>query len=142
MYSLPFLPLKAPNGIFSNFTIFPRIPKYSRRKCKVGENAILGLSKPELVRNACFYIELFSVTYDHIYSQIPKYIFSQNCHTISTKELICMRVCVFINYNPVLLQFYAQFYSDSMQIYHCKNYMTSFYFYHSIKFPLTNLCKG
>ena len=35
----------------------------SRRKCKVGGNAILGLSKPELVRNACFYIELVSVTY-------------------------------------------------------------------------------
>ena len=37
---------------------------YSRRKCKVGENAVLGLSKPELVRNACFYIELVSVTCD------------------------------------------------------------------------------
>ena len=49
---------------------------------------------------------------------------------------------VFINYNPVLLQFYAQFYSNSIQIYHCKNHMTSFYFYHSIKFQLTNLCKG
>ena len=44
--------------------------------------------------------------------------FSQNCHTIRTKKLICMRVCVFINYNPVLLQLYVQFYSNSIQIYH------------------------
>ena len=28
--------------------------------------------------------------------------FSQNCHTIRTKELICIRVCVFSNYNPSL----------------------------------------
>ena len=35
----------------------------TRRKCKVGKNAVLGLSEPELVRNACFYIELVSVTY-------------------------------------------------------------------------------
>ena len=68
--------------------------------------------------------------------------FSQNCHTIRTKELICMRVCVFSNYNPVLLQFYAQFNSNSVQIYHCKNHMISLYFYHSIKFQLRNLCKG
>ena len=69
-------------------------------------------------------------------------IFSQNCHTMRTKELICMRVCVFSNYNPVLLQFYAQFYSNSIQIYHCKNHLISLYFYHSIKFQLRNLCKG
>ena len=50
--------------------------------------------------------------------------FSQNCHTIRTKELICMWVCVFSNYNStVLLQFYAQFYSNSIQIYHCKNHL-------------------
>ena len=56
MYSLPFLPLKAPRWHFhSNFTLSPRI--------RVGENAVLELSKPELVRNACFYIELVSVTY-------------------------------------------------------------------------------
>ena len=36
---------------------------YFRIKCKVGENAILGLSKAEMVRNACFYIELVSFTY-------------------------------------------------------------------------------
>ena len=33
---------------------------------KLGKNAVLGLSKPELVRNARFYIELVSVTYDLI----------------------------------------------------------------------------
>ena len=31
---------------------------------KLGENAVLGLSKPELLRNACFFIDLASVTYD------------------------------------------------------------------------------
>ena len=55
-----FCPWKPQNGIFSNLTLFPRLLKklrcshflwYSRRKCKVGENALLGLSKPELVRN-------------------------------------------------------------------------------------------
>ena len=55
---------------------------------------------------------------------------------------VCMRVCVFSNYNPVLLQFYAQFNSNSIQIYHCKKHMISLYFYHSIKFQLRNLCKG
>ena len=39
MYFLPFLPLKAQNGIFPNFTLSPRM------KCKVWENAILGLLK-------------------------------------------------------------------------------------------------
>ena len=68
--------------------------------------------------------------------------FSQNCDTIRTKELICMWVCVFSNYNTVLLQFYAQFYCNSTQIYHCKNHLISLYFYHSIKFQLENLCKG
>ena len=34
---------------------------------------------------------------------------SQNCHTIRTKELICMRVCVFSNFNTVLLQFMLNF---------------------------------
>ena len=42
----------------------PWKPQDGRRKRKVGENAVLGLSNPELVRNACFYIELVSVTYD------------------------------------------------------------------------------
>ena len=32
-------------------------------KCKVEENAIVGLSKAEMVRNACFYIQLVSVIY-------------------------------------------------------------------------------
>ena len=73
---------------------------------------------------------------------VGKISFSQNCHTIRTKELIYMRVCVFSNYNSVLLQFYAQFYSYSIQMYHCKNHMISLYFYHSIKFQLRNLCKG
>ena len=49
---------------------------------------------------------------------------TQNCHTMRTKELNCMRVCVFSNFNTVLLQFYAQFYSNSIQIYHCKNYIS------------------
>ena len=34
-----------------------------------------------------------------------------------------MQVYVFSNYNTVLLQFYAQFYSNSVQIYHCKNHI-------------------
>ena len=63
MYSLPFLPLKALRWHFFQFYTFS---KDSRRKCKVGENAVLELSKPELVRNACFYIELVSVTYASI----------------------------------------------------------------------------
>ena len=28
--------------------------------------------------------------------------FSQNCHTIRTKELLCMRLCVFSNFNASL----------------------------------------
>ena len=47
---------------------------------------------------------------------------------------------VFSNFNTVLLQFYAQTYSNSIQIYHCKNYITRLYFYHSIKSSLKNLC--
>ena len=43
---------------------------YSRMKCKVGDNAILGLSKGEMARNACFYIELVSVTYGAIREHI------------------------------------------------------------------------
>ena len=37
-------------------------PQVAVRKCKVGENAILGLSRAEMVRNTCFYIELVSAT--------------------------------------------------------------------------------
>ena len=33
---------------------------------KLGKTPVLGLSKPKLVRNARFYIELVSVTYDQI----------------------------------------------------------------------------
>ena len=54
----------------------------------------------------------------------------------------CMRVCVFSSFNTVLLQFYAQFYSNSVQIYHCKNYIISLYFYHSIKFQLKSCEKA
>ena len=36
-----------------------------------------------------------------------------------------MRVYVFSNFTTVLLQLYAQFHSDSIQIYHCKNYIIS-----------------
>ena len=68
--------------------------------------------------------------------------FSQNCHTIRTKEIKCMQVCVFSNFNTVLLQFYAQFYSNSVQIYHCKNYIISSNFYHSIKFQLKICAKA
>ena len=39
-----------------------------RRKCKVGKNAILGLSRAEMVRNTCFHIELVSVTYGAYFS--------------------------------------------------------------------------
>ena len=71
MYSLPFLPMKAPRWHFFQLYTFSKDTKkneslwYSRRKCKVGENAVLaGLSKSKLVRSACLYIELVSVTYD------------------------------------------------------------------------------
>ena len=60
---------KPQDGIFSNFTLSPSIPK---EKCKVGENAVLGLSKPELVRNACFYIELVSVTCDQDFKKVQE----------------------------------------------------------------------
>ena len=53
----------ATRGPWRELPTFSHFLWYSRRKCKVGENAVLGLSKPELVRNACFYIELVSVTY-------------------------------------------------------------------------------
>ena len=39
---------------------------YSRRKCKVGENAILGLSRAEMVRIYVFTLNTVSVTYDEI----------------------------------------------------------------------------
>ena len=52
----------ATRGPWRELPTFSHFLWYSRRKCKVGENAVLGLSKPELVRNACFYIELVSVT--------------------------------------------------------------------------------
>ena len=58
MYSLPFLPLKAPRWYFFQLYTFS----------KDFENAVLGLSKPELVRIACFYIELVSVTYGWAYN--------------------------------------------------------------------------
>ena len=38
-------------------------PKMAFFQLYTSENAVLGLSKPELVRNACFYFELVSVTY-------------------------------------------------------------------------------
>ena len=57
---------------------------------------------------------------------------------MSHNEKICIWVCAFRNYNTVLLQFYAQFYSDSIQIYYCKSHIISLYFYHSIKFQLKN----
>ena len=47
-----FCPWKPENGISPTL----------QRKCQVGENAVLGLSIPELVRNACFYIDLVIVT--------------------------------------------------------------------------------
>ena len=55
-------------------------------------------------------------------------------------EGINLHESVFSNFNTVLLQFYAQFYSNSAQIYHCKNNMTSLYFCHSIKFQLKKIC--
>ena len=51
-------------------------------------------------------------------------------------EGINLHAGVFSNFDTVLLQFYAQIYSNSIQIYHCKNYITSLYFYHSVKFQL------
>ena len=53
----------ATRGPWRELPTFSHFLRYSGRKCKVGENAVLGLSKPELVRNACFYVELVSVTY-------------------------------------------------------------------------------
>ena len=55
---------------------------------------------------------------------------------------INLHVGVFNNFITVLLQFYAQFYSDSIQIYHCKNYIISLYFYHIIKFQLKICAKA
>ena len=49
---------------------------------------------------------------------------------------INLLVGVFSNFNTVQLQFYGQTYSNSAQIYHCNNYITSLYFYQSIKFQL------
>ena len=69
-------------------------------------------NKSEQWKRSTYYLE----------SNAIKKMFLQNCHTIRTKELICMQVCVFSDYNTVLLQFYAQFYSNSIQIYHCKNH--------------------
>ena len=57
-----FCPLKPQNSIFSNLTLSRRIPK---------ENVVLGLSKPELARNACFYIELVTVTYGLSFEDLP-----------------------------------------------------------------------
>ena len=42
---------------FSHFLWYPW------RKCKVGKNAILGLSRAEMVRNTCFQSNKVSVTY-------------------------------------------------------------------------------
>ena len=39
---------------------------------------------------------------------------------------INLHASVLSNFNTVLLQFYAQFYSNSIQIYHCKNYINKF----------------
>ena len=41
---------------------------------------------------------------------------------------INLQAGVFSNFNTVLLQFYAQIYSNLIQIYHCKNQMTGLYF--------------
>ena len=57
-----FCPWKPQDSIFSNLTLSRRIPK---------ENVVLGLSKPELARNACFYIELVSVTYGLSFEDLP-----------------------------------------------------------------------
>ena len=54
MYSLPFLPLKAPRWHFFQLNTFWKDTKGKRR---------FGAFKPELARNACFYIKLVSVTY-------------------------------------------------------------------------------
>ena len=42
---------------------FPHFLWYPWRKCKVGKNAILGLSRAEMVRNTCFQSNIVSVTY-------------------------------------------------------------------------------
>ena len=56
MHFSPILALKA---------LKQRFPQLSTwRKCKVGQNAILGLSRAEMVRNTCFQSNIVSVTYD------------------------------------------------------------------------------
>ena len=53
MHFSPFLLLKAPKWRFPQlYTLW-----YPRRKCKVGENVILGLPRAEMVRNTCFHIK-------------------------------------------------------------------------------------
>ena len=50
-----------------------------------------------------------------------KSLFSQNCHTIRTKELICMRVCVFSNYNPSNRVEHVEHPSEEKFFEHCTN---------------------
>ena len=53
--------LDAPTiGIYRSLAIKPGVFHflwYPRRKCKVGENAVLGLPRAEMVRNTCFHIK-------------------------------------------------------------------------------------
>ena len=65
-----------------------------------------------------------------------------NNYYLSSIIIYIERAGVFSNFNTVLLQFYAQFYSNSTQIYHCKNYITSLYHYHIITLQPKTLCKS
>ena len=60
---------------FSHFLWYPW------RKCQVGENAILGLSRAEMVRNTCFHIK-YSVS--HLWSsQDKKFLLGRNLRCFS-----------------------------------------------------------
>ena len=110
MYSLPFLLLKATRWHF--FQLYTFYKDSGRKKCKVGENAVLGLSKPELVRNACFYIELVLLTYvstllecymDWFHSLICKnYIFK---HFVKTVEPMSLKFCTIIELITLHLEY-------------------------------------
>ena len=69
MHFSPILALKAPKRRFPYFTLSSRIPKKIIFFGILGEivkleNAILGFSRAEMVRNTCFQSNIVSVTYD------------------------------------------------------------------------------
>ena len=63
MFGLYYAMAQARAAYLPSFSWYPR----PRRKCKVGENAILGLSRTEMVRNTCFYIKYSLI---HLWSPV------------------------------------------------------------------------